>query len=141
WSEGAWELRRQLAWEKNVRHEHGVPKKVLKELLLSLEKPTEEMVASILDCFDLGVVVTIEEDKRLNERFKSEMPEAFWKKGEEYYLDLFARYKLCGIKVGKVQRIPYGKRIWRGGVGRRKVRLQWEPLPDTQVPVGEERIE
>src|SRR5438128_608853 len=50
WSEGAWELRCQLAWKKNVRHEHGVPKKVLKELLLSLKKPTEETVVDYLDC-------------------------------------------------------------------------------------------
>jgi hypothetical protein len=118
-----------------------VPKKVLKELLLSLENPTEETVADYLDCFLLGVVVTIEEDKSLNKRFKSEMPLAFWKKGEEHYLDLFARYKLCGIKIGQVQRIPYGKWICRGRVGRRKIHLQWEPLPDTQAPVGAERIE
>ncbi len=136
WTERAWELYRQLAWEKNVRHEHGVPKKVLKELLFSLENPTEETVVLYLDFFLVGVVVTIEEEKRLNERFKSAMPEAFWKKGEEYYLDLFARYKLCGIKIGEVQRIPYGKWIYRGSVARRKVRLQWGPLPDTQVPVG-----
>ena len=141
WSEGAWESRYQLDWEKNVRHEHGVPKKVLKEQLLSLENPAEEYVAMYLDFFLIGVVVTIEEDKILNERFKSAMPGAFWKKGEKYYLDVFARYKLCGIKVGQVQRIPYGKRIWRGGVGRRKVRLQWEPLQDTQVPVSAERID
>jgi hypothetical protein len=116
----------------------------LKKLLLSLENPTEETVADYLDCFLIGVVVTIEEDKSLNERFKSEMPQAFWKKGQEgqeYYLDVFARYKLCGIRVGQVLRIPYGKRIWRGGVGRRKVRLQWEPLQDTQLPVSAERID
>jgi len=141
WSEGAWQLRYECNWKKNVRHEHGIPKKVLKKQLLSLENPTEEKVADYLDCFLIGVVVTIEEDKSLNERFKSEMPQAFWKKGQEYYLDVFARYKLCGIKVGQVQRIPYGKRIWRGGVGRRKVRLQWEPLQDTQVPVSAERID
>jgi hypothetical protein len=44
WSEGAWELYRQLEWKKKVRHEHGIPKKVLKKLLFSLEKPTEEAV-------------------------------------------------------------------------------------------------
>jgi hypothetical protein len=100
-----------------------------------------EAVAVYLDFFLVGVVVTIEEEKSLNERFKSEMPEAFWKKGEEYYLDRFARYKLCGIKIGQVQRIPFGKRIWRGGVGRRKVRRQWEPLADTQMPVGAGRVD
>src|SRR5258707_659741 len=78
WSEGAWELRYEWNLKKNVRHEHGVPKKVLKEVLFDLEKLTEEMVAGILECFLIGVVVTVEEDKKLNKHFKSEMPEAFW---------------------------------------------------------------
>jgi hypothetical protein len=141
WSERAWELHRACSWEKNVRHEHAIPKKVLRDLLLRLESLTEETVATYLDFFLIGVVVTIEEDERLNDRFKSEMPDTFWKRGDKDYLDRFARYKVCGIMVGKVERIPYGKRIWRNGVGRPKVRLQWEPLPDTQVPVAVERTE
>src|SRR5207249_2235324 len=51
WSEGAWKLRLQLEWKNKVRHEHGIPKNVLKKQLLSLENPNEETVADYLDCF------------------------------------------------------------------------------------------
>jgi hypothetical protein len=140
WSDGAWKLHPRLECQlygkgewKNLRHEHAVPKSVLRRELWSLNNPTEETVAEYLECYLVGVVVTVEEDKRLNKRFKSEMPPGFWKKGHELYFNFFARYRLCGIKIGLV--LP------GDGVGCRKVDPQWIPLPDTEVPGGAERIE
>ncbi len=58
-------------------HEHAVPKKVVADLLLSLESPSEALVRTALKKLLIAVVVTPEEDAILNQYFKSSMPPEF----------------------------------------------------------------
>jgi hypothetical protein len=117
WSRAAFEKLRKCAhWEdesiscrrwrtgirSELRHEHAVPKKVLMDLLLRLENPTEDTVCLCLD-LAVGVVVTTEEEKRLNESFKSDMPEGSCGDGGPASLDPLARYKRCDIEVVELE--------------------------------------
>lgn len=63
-------------------------------MLLNLEDPSPEAVKDIFDRFCVGVVVTKEEDARLNELgLNSKMPSDWDQK------DLWARYHAAGIEV------------------------------------------
>lgn len=99
WSKKAFEL-----WEANpkakcFRHEHAVPKKVVIELLLALDKPDAGFIYRVCEAFLIGVVVTMEEEKVLNARFNSAMPPEFSETNNPASLDPLLRYKQCGIEV------------------------------------------
>jgi hypothetical protein len=102
WSKEAFEQYRVTSKVKGLRHEHAVPKKVVVDELLGLQEPSESEV-SLLFLFLIGVVVTREEEKRLNKRFKSSMPREFYDGNSPSLLDVLLRYKKCGIEVGKVE--------------------------------------
>lgn len=84
---------------KQLRHEHVVPKKVVIDILFGLKKPTPESVREILDKYLIGVVVTKEEEDRLNVEYSKSMPEEFGNKKSELFQDPWLRYRKCGIKV------------------------------------------
>ena len=75
-------------------HEHLVPKKLIREKLLALPSPSAVEIRILLDAWCIGVVVTKEEDKRLNDcGLGSSMPRDWDGK------DVWARYTMAGIDV------------------------------------------
>ena len=89
WSEAA--INSKLVG-KGLIHEHIVPRKIVRELLLDFDSPTPDAIRSLLDRFCIGVVVTQEEDERLNSLgLRSKMPED-WDGS-----DPWARHKAAGI--------------------------------------------
>ena len=102
WSKKALEQYKATFNVKNLRHEHAVPKKVVLAALLNLQNPTKTDVALWFK-FLIAVVVTLEEDKLLNSRFKSSMPPEFYDADSPSSLDMLLRYKQCGIEVMEVK--------------------------------------
>ncbi len=79
---------------KGLVHEHLIPRKVVREMLLSLEDPSPQAVENIFDRLCVGVVVTKAEDIRLNKLgLNSKMPPDWDQQ------DLWARYDAAGIVV------------------------------------------
>jgi len=79
---------------KGLVHEHLIPRKIVREMILNLEDLSPEAVNDILDRFCVGVVVTKAEDTRLNElKLNSQMPPDWDHK------NLWARYHAAGIEV------------------------------------------
>ena len=75
-------------------HEHMVPRKIVREKLLELTKPTPQLVEELLNKWCVGVVVTKKEDNKLNElRLGSRMPDGW--DGENPK----ARYLAAGIDI------------------------------------------
>ena len=83
---------------KNLRHEHAVPKRVVIDMLLKLVNPNENEVRRICDHFLLGVVVTIEEDRILNEHFRKVMPNEFAAGSSPDFENPWLRYLRCNIE-------------------------------------------
>lgn len=86
--------------EKDLVHEHSVPKCVIAEKLDELyEKKltSEDDVFELIDRFCHSVVVSKEEDVKLNKAgFRSKMPQSFtFAEGD----DVFGRYRAAGIEV------------------------------------------
>ncbi|QDS98398.1 hypothetical protein [Adhaeretor mobilis] len=78
-------------------HEHAVPKSVIIKMLFDLKNPTPEKVEDILSSFCVGVVVTREEDRTLNQNgLRLKMPEDW--DGD----DRWARYQKVGIVPKKM---------------------------------------
>jgi len=86
---------------KDLRHEHVVPRREIRKILLVEHKsPTYEEIREILSTFCLAIVVTKEEDARLNRMgLRSKMPDDWDCK------DRWARYKAAGI-MHEAQRKP-----------------------------------
>ncbi len=79
---------------KGLVHEHLIPRKVVREMLLNLKDPSPEAVNDILERLCIGVVVTKEEDTRLNDLgLNSQMPPDWDQQ------NLWARYHAAGIEV------------------------------------------
>ena len=91
WSLAAWKVRES---DQKWIHEHVVPKSVIIERLMALSAPTFQAVNDVLQRFCIGVVVTHEEDQRLNKLgLRAKMPEGW---DGEYP---WARYKAANIEV------------------------------------------
>ncbi|MDI1360799.1 hypothetical protein [Methylotenera sp.] len=91
WSEDAFKVRK-----KKVKfiHEHVVPKKLIIERLMSHKNPSQESVKHILEDYFIAVVVTVDQDKKLNKLgLRSKMPE-----GCNISDNPWARYDEAGIK-------------------------------------------
>lgn len=99
WTDAAIRRFKQERSRKRLRHEHVVPKKVVIDMLFGLKKPTAVSLREILDKYLIGVVVTKEEDDRLNVEYGKSMPEEFGNKKSESFQDPWLRYRKCGIKV------------------------------------------
>ena len=96
WSEAALELGFKSA---GLVHEHLIPRKIVRKMLFDLSAPTITEVRKILDAYCIGVVVTKEEDLRLNSiGLRSKMPED-WDGA-----NLWARYREADIRVTRKKR-------------------------------------
>lgn len=96
WSKKALELFIKNKGEtKNIGliHEHAVPKSVLIEEINNCKTDLEK--EKLLNSFCKAVIVTKEEDRILNIKYKSKMPFDNWKKKQF----LFSRYTISGIEI------------------------------------------
>lgn len=85
-------------FHKNLRHEHSIPKKIIRNKIFDLEIKSEENIFEILDLFGHAAIVTVEEDKRLNEEgLRSSMPNNF--KPDNRIQNIFSRYIECEIPI------------------------------------------
>lgn len=83
--------------DKDLIHEHLVPRKIIREKIFSLKNPTKLDISHVLEKYCVGVVITKREDETLNfYKLRSTMP-ANWD-GK----DVWARYKVAGIEVVNV---------------------------------------
>lgn len=79
---------------RRLIHEHLVPRKLVRDKLFRLRKPTQAAVHRILRKWCVGVVVTQAEDRRLKQRrLNSKMPQKWNRR------DRWARYKAAGIDI------------------------------------------
>lgn len=91
WSSAALQVRES---NQKLIHEHVVPKSVIIKRLMNLSKPSSKNVNDVLQHFCIGVVVTAEEDQRLNRLgLRAKMPEGWNGKNP------WARYAKAKIKV------------------------------------------
>lgn len=75
WSKSARAQWNETGSVKGLRHKHVIPRSVVKKLILELQNPTQEDVLQVLEKYCLGVVATVDEDKKLNQRgLRSKMP-------------------------------------------------------------------
>ena len=70
--------------EKDLRHEHAVPKKLIKDKILTLKNKSEEEIFNILDKLGHAVIISKDEDEKLNRLHRSSSPNLY---------DVFSRYK------------------------------------------------
>jgi len=82
---------------KNLRHEHVVPIRVLRNRLLAMDSPSTNDVFEFLKNNAIGCVVTNKEHDRLDKEFKQEMPSEFNETG-----DPWVRYKRVGIEYVEI---------------------------------------
>ena len=89
-----WSERALAASGEPLIHEHVVPKSVIISKLFELSEPSQDAVEHALEKLCIGVVVTREEDLRLNALgLKSSMP-SDWCGANPW-----ARYELAGVSV------------------------------------------
>ena len=100
WSAAARELHRAADRKgrfQGLNHEHAVPIQAFFNFLLQLPKGVSEQ--TVFDLFShcmKGVVITEDEHKRLNRKFKDKMPEDF----DFLSGNALARYEACEITIG-----------------------------------------
>jgi len=91
--------------KKLVVKEHIIPLKFISEELIKLEKNCSIIeIKDEIDRFLHFATITKQEDEVLSELgFKQKMPKEFYDNENEMYGDIFARYKVAGIKINKVK--------------------------------------
>lgn len=95
WSEAARAFLRSDG-KTNLIHEHLVPRGLIRKTLFDLKPATPEAVRHVMETWCIGVVVTAEEDQRLNAlKLRSKMPPDWDQK------DSWARYTMAGITIAK----------------------------------------
>lgn len=89
---------------EGLRHEHSVPKKVIKNSIINLQDKTFENIFKILDNLGHAVVVSKEENDELNKSgFGSKMP---IKLPDNPTIDqIFSRYKEVKVKICNINDI------------------------------------
>jgi len=74
-------------------HEHAVPKSLLINEIINYK--SELKIKRLLNLFCKAVIVTKDEDRKLNKLFKSKMPFKEWTRSEFW----FSRYTQSGIEI------------------------------------------
>jgi hypothetical protein len=96
------EARRQFDTNRGCKliHERAVPKNLVIDRLLQLDDASPAKVREILDELLIGVVVTPDEDARLNaNKLRSRMPREFDDPAHVDYQNPLLRYKVCMIEI------------------------------------------
>ena len=97
-------MQHRLNPKARLKHEHVVPRKVVVNMLFTLDQVTPGRVRGILDMFLIGAVVTPEEDAVLSTNYRAEMPEEFHDPAHPSYHEPWLRYMRCGIEV--IRQLP-----------------------------------
>jgi hypothetical protein len=85
---------------KNVIHEHIVPKTIIINYLMNTRKLSKAKIREYFDTHLIGVIVTKEEDLRLNSLgLRQKMPAGFTDENHELFADPFARHKTANIQL------------------------------------------
>lgn len=86
--------------DKNLVHEHSIPKCVIGEKLDELyesKNTLEDIIYNLLDKFCHSAIVSKDEDKIINKvGYRSKMPNTFAFQEDD---DVFARYRIAGVKI------------------------------------------
>jgi hypothetical protein len=103
WSEFDGKIEGCRWWSKEARllrdsrreltHEHAVPRRVIIHHLLGLENPEEAVVGEVLHRFCVAVVITKEQDKRLNDAGLRQRMPVGWDGA-----DVWARYRTIAVE-------------------------------------------
>lgn len=96
WSKKALELfikNKGKVFGAGLVHEHAIPKSVLINEIENCKNEIE--IKKLLTTFCKAVIVTKDEDSKLNKKFKSKMPFKDWKKKQF----LFSRYSNSDIEI------------------------------------------
>jgi hypothetical protein len=101
WTPAAIEHFAQRGKKKGLRHEHAVPRKLLIDMTVGMGSPQKDEVLDLFVRLAFGVVVTNDEQKRLDSKYKSKMPPEFEDAQSEDYPDPLLRFKVCGVEVVK----------------------------------------
>jgi hypothetical protein len=100
WSLAAIQQNKATGKLKGLEREFVVPKKVINEMIFKLEgQVSPAAVWKIYDAFLIDVVVTAEEDQRLNKGHNHSMPPSFGDPSSPDNCNPWLRYKLCNIPV------------------------------------------
>lgn len=84
---------------KDLRHEHIVPRIIIKKSILELTNKNSDNIFEILELYSHAVIVTKQEDQRLKDvGLNKEMPESFYSSG-----DVTSRYLKAGIEILNVK--------------------------------------
>ncbi len=88
---------------QDLRHEHSIPKKIIRELTL-INDISEEKSFEILQKYGHAVVISKDEDKLLNQKkLRSKLALPLEKINS--LDDVFSRYKMAGIQICEVKNI------------------------------------
>jgi hypothetical protein len=92
--------------EHRLIHEHIVPRKIIRDLLLTSSAPTATQIESLLDLYCVGAIITRPQDDQLTQAgLRDSMPHG-WRPGG----DMWARHRACGIQI--VDRLDNDKPIY-----------------------------
>lgn len=80
-----------------LRHEHVVPLKVLKRMLVSLRPPSLDSVQAVFEQFVIAAVVHRSEHDALDAKFKCSMPPEFDDPQSQDFQNPWLRYEVCQI--------------------------------------------
>jgi hypothetical protein len=78
---------------KDLRHEHAVPRSIIKDKILALSTKSEIEIYKIIDKFGHAVILSRDEDELLNKKHKTTSPNLE---------DVLSRYKDQKISVCKI---------------------------------------
>jgi hypothetical protein len=108
WSTGAIERRNNniangINRDKGLRHEHLVPKNLIRNIINNLNEVNEELILQKINQYNHAVIVSIEEDNILRENgFQNNLPNDYDIENYNNQL-LFSRYIESEIPLFKVQ--------------------------------------
>jgi hypothetical protein len=90
-----------------VEKEHILPLGVITSYLVELgANPSIESIKVVIDKYLHFATIINEEDKLLNAHgLNSKMPDEYYDKSSDLYGDMFARYKVAGIKLRHPKRL------------------------------------
>ncbi|MCB9174015.1 MAG: hypothetical protein H6587_13155 [Flavobacteriales bacterium] len=88
---------------KGLRHEHLIPKNLIRNSIESLKQPTPELILEVINNYEFAAIVTKEEDDKINKiGLRQKIPKGYTLENATEDLVL-SRYIEAGIKLYEVQ--------------------------------------
>jgi len=90
-----------LNWDKDIRHDHSVPKEVIIDKLNMLNAKTFQNILDIIDRYCFSVVISLDEDRDLTEKgYRSKMEAEL--EENNAVKNIFSRYIKCQIQICRI---------------------------------------